>query len=118
MQELRSPVLMFDGVSKRFTDGTVALAGVDLSVASGEFVSVVGPSDCGKSTLLRIASGLTAASEGAVVVDTSKIGFVFQTRRCCPGAPSRPTSSCSPSSAGCRGRSAAAALTRRSSWWG
>jgi NitT/TauT family transport system ATP-binding protein len=78
MQEMRNPVLMFDGVSKRFTDGTVALAGVDLSVASGQFVSVVGPSGCGKSTLLRIASGLTAVSEGAVVVDTSKIGFVFQ----------------------------------------
>jgi NitT/TauT family transport system ATP-binding protein len=78
MQELCNPVLMFDGVSKRFTDGTVALAGVDLSVASGAFVSVVGPSGCGKSTLLRIASGLTAASEGAVMVDTNKIGFVFQ----------------------------------------
>jgi NitT/TauT family transport system ATP-binding protein len=38
----------------------------------------VGPSGCGKSTLLRIASGLTAASEGAVLVDTDKIGYVFQ----------------------------------------
>jgi NitT/TauT family transport system ATP-binding protein len=64
--------------TKRFADGTVALAGVDLSVASEEFISVVGPSGCGKSTLLRIASGLTTASEGAVLVDTDKIGFVFQ----------------------------------------
>jgi NitT/TauT family transport system ATP-binding protein len=78
LQEMRNPVLTFDGVSKRFADGTVALAGVDLNVASGEFVSVVGPSGCGKSTLLRIASGLTAASEGAVLVDTQQIGFVFQ----------------------------------------
>jgi NitT/TauT family transport system ATP-binding protein len=75
---MHNPVLTFDHVTKRFADGTVALAGVDLSVASGEFVSVVGPSGCGKSTLLRIASGLTAASEGAVLVDTDKIGFVFQ----------------------------------------
>jgi NitT/TauT family transport system ATP-binding protein len=78
LRQMRNPVLAFENVSKQFPDGTVALAGVDLKVASGEFVSVVGPSGCGKSTLLRIASGLTAASEGAVLVDTDKIGFVFQ----------------------------------------
>jgi NitT/TauT family transport system ATP-binding protein len=75
---MHNPVLIFDNVSKRFPDGTVALAGIDLSVTSGEFVSVVGPSGCGKSTLLRIASGLTAASDGDLQVDTDKIGFVFQ----------------------------------------
>ena len=72
------PALAFTRVSKRFGDGTLALASVDLSVTSGEFVSVVGPSGCGKSTLLRIASGLEAASEGAALVDTDKIGYVFQ----------------------------------------
>jgi NitT/TauT family transport system ATP-binding protein len=70
--------LSFTRVSKRFSDGTLALAGVDLDVASGEFVSVVGPSGCGKSTLLRIASGLTAATDGAVQVRADKIGYVFQ----------------------------------------
>jgi NitT/TauT family transport system ATP-binding protein len=78
MREMARPVLRFDRVGKRFPDGTVALAGVDLSVASGEFVSVVGPSGCGKSTLLRIAAGLTAASDGAAVVHTDKLGYVFQ----------------------------------------
>jgi NitT/TauT family transport system ATP-binding protein len=78
LRQMHNAVLTFDNVSKRFADGTVALAGIDLKVSSGEFVSVVGPSGCGKSTLLRIASGLTAASEGAVLVDTDKIGFVFQ----------------------------------------
>jgi NitT/TauT family transport system ATP-binding protein len=72
------PALAFTRVSKRFGDGTVALAGVDLEVASGEFVSVVGPSGCGKSTLLRIASGLTSATDGAVQVRANKIGYVFQ----------------------------------------
>jgi NitT/TauT family transport system ATP-binding protein len=72
------PVLAFAAVSKRFPDGTVALAGFDLRVAEGEFVSVVGPSGCGKSTLLRIASGLSDASEGAVLVRTDKLGYVFQ----------------------------------------
>jgi NitT/TauT family transport system ATP-binding protein len=73
-----APVLAFEGVSKRFGDGTVALDGVDLRVAPGEFVTVVGPSGCGKSTLLRIASGLEVPSGGALRVATGKIGYVFQ----------------------------------------
>ena len=73
-----APLLTFEGVSKRFVDGTVALDGVDFRVAGGAFVSVVGPSGCGKSTLLRIASGLSEASGGSVQVGTGKIGYVFQ----------------------------------------
>jgi NitT/TauT family transport system ATP-binding protein len=75
---MAEPILAFTQVSKRFADGTVALAGVDLRVAPGEFVSVVGPSGCGKSTLLRIASGLSEASEGAVAVRSGRPGYVFQ----------------------------------------
>jgi NitT/TauT family transport system ATP-binding protein len=71
-------LLAFRGVGKRFPDGTVALAGVDLSVAPGEFVSILGPSGCGKSTLLRVAAGLTPASDGTVRVATGKVGYVFQ----------------------------------------
>jgi ABC-type oligopeptide transport system ATPase subunit len=63
---------------KRFPDGTVALAGVDLSVAPDEFVSILGPSGCGKSTLLRVAAGLSQASDGTAKVGTDKIGYVFQ----------------------------------------
>jgi NitT/TauT family transport system ATP-binding protein len=72
------PLLAFSGVTKRFPDGTTALAGVELHVPPGEFVSVIGPSGCGKSTLLRIASNLTQATDGAVQVQTRKIGYVFQ----------------------------------------
>jgi NitT/TauT family transport system ATP-binding protein len=72
------PALAFTGVSKRFPDGTEALAGVDLEVGLGEFVSVVGPSGCGKSTLLRIAAGLTDPTDGSVSVPTDHIGSVFQ----------------------------------------
>jgi NitT/TauT family transport system ATP-binding protein len=71
-------LLAFRGVGKRFPDGTVALAGVDLSVAPGEFVSILGPSGCGKSTLLRVAAGLLPASDGTVRVATGKLGYVFQ----------------------------------------
>src|SRR5262250_75696 len=71
-------LLRLSGVQKRFSDGTVALADVDLTVAPGELVSVVGPSGCGKTTLLRLASGLTEPSGGVVSVATDRIGYVFQ----------------------------------------
>lgn len=71
-------LLRFSDVAMTFPDGTVALQNVDLTVNRGEFVTVVGPSGCGKSTLLRIASGLESASHGEVVLDTSRIGYVFQ----------------------------------------
>jgi NitT/TauT family transport system ATP-binding protein len=70
--------LRFAGVSKRFKDGTVALAAADLTVAPGEFVSVVGPSGCGKSTLLRLASGLDDVTDGKVDVHSKSVGYVFQ----------------------------------------
>ena len=72
------PLLVFDGVTKTFADGTQALTATNLSVNPGEFVSVVGPSGCGKSTLLRIASGLTNATTGTVTVDRDDLGYVFQ----------------------------------------
>lgn len=71
-------VLELRGVHKRFPDGTVAIAGVDLVAAPGELVSIVGPSGCGKSTILRIAAGLTRQSAGVVSVATDRVGYVFQ----------------------------------------
>ncbi len=71
-----------------------ALRGVNLSMASGEFVSIMGPSGCGKSTLLHILGGLLQPTSGRVIIDGEdlatmsdaartdmrrrKIGFVFQ----------------------------------------
>jgi len=61
------PILVLDRIAKTFTDtlgGTPALESVSLSVCQGEFVSVVGQSGSGKSTMLRIAADLTAPSSG------------------------------------------------------
>ncbi|GGE15857.1 NitT/TauT family transport system ATP-binding protein [Gemmobacter megaterium] len=75
---MTAPALRFDNVSMQYPDGTVALAGVDLSVAPGEFVSVVGPSGCGKSTLLKLASGLETHTGGEIWVDRASLGYTFQ----------------------------------------
>jgi spermidine/putrescine transport system ATP-binding protein len=54
-------------VSKRFGD-TVAVDGVDLSIAEGEFFSMLGPSGCGKTTTLRMIAGFEEPSEGRIVL--------------------------------------------------
>ncbi|HWR54342.1 MAG TPA: ABC transporter ATP-binding protein [Bryobacteraceae bacterium] len=72
----------------------IALDGVDLDVARGEMVSIVGPSGSGKSTLLNLVGGLDSASSGEIRIDgevlaglsddaltrvrRDKIGFIFQ----------------------------------------
>jgi sulfonate transport system ATP-binding protein len=54
-----------DGLRKHFGDRTV-LDGLDLDIAPGEFVAIVGRSGCGKSTLLRLLAGLDTPSDGAL----------------------------------------------------
>jgi putative ABC transport system ATP-binding protein len=59
-------------VRKTFRQGqrvVVALDGVSLTVAQGEFLAVMGASGSGKSTLLHLLAGLTAPSSGRIVVD-------------------------------------------------
>jgi putative spermidine/putrescine transport system ATP-binding protein len=56
-----------DRVVKRFGD-VVAVAGVDLEVAEGEFFSMLGPSGSGKTTCLRMIAGFEAPSEGRVLL--------------------------------------------------
>jgi len=58
----------FDGVWKRFPDGTEAVKDLNLQVDDGEFVILVGPSGCGKSTALRMVAGLETISEGKMVI--------------------------------------------------
>ena len=59
--------VQISGISKQFGAHT-ALHGIDMSIKSGEFVSLLGPSGCGKTTLLRIISGFEEATSGTVQI--------------------------------------------------
>ena len=64
--------LKLRGIKRRFGHFE-ALKGIDLDIASGEFVVFVGPSGCGKSTLLRIISGLDQADAGDIEVEGNRV---------------------------------------------
>jgi NitT/TauT family transport system ATP-binding protein len=68
------------GVAKTFGHGreaVTALRDIDLSVAQGEFVCLVGTSGCGKSTILNLVAGLDAPTTGAVFT-RSRPALMFQ----------------------------------------
>ena len=60
--------LELHGIAKRFGAASI-LAGIDLALADGEMLVIVGASGCGKSTLLRLVAGLETPSAGHVVLD-------------------------------------------------
>ena len=71
-------VLKLDGVSKSFArveknDITNALENINLEMHSGEFISLVGTSGCGKSTMLRLIAGLITPTTGTLTVNGEKI---------------------------------------------
>ena len=81
-------VLNISDVSKVFAGGTVAVERFSLDVADGELVCLLGPSDSGKSTLLRMVGGFEQPSAGVITIDGEDItrlspdkrptGMVFQ----------------------------------------
>ncbi len=92
-----APIIAIRGLTKIYRVGEVevaALRGVDLDVARGEFVSIVGPSGSGKSTLFYIIGGLAPPTSGSIhiagrdllgMTDAERtelrktsVGFVFQ----------------------------------------
>ena len=76
-----APAIQITDVTKTFGKGrgaTVALDGVSLSVAPGEFVCLIGASGCGKSTLLSLVAGLDAPTSGTVSTGGRPVAFMFQ----------------------------------------
>lgn len=83
-------ILETSGLVHAYPGGTVALKGVDLQVARGEQLSIIGQNGSGKTTLVRHFNGLLRPTEGKVIVDgqdssglsvgqlSRKVGYVFQ----------------------------------------
>jgi multiple sugar transport system ATP-binding protein len=61
--------ITLESLTKVYPDGTTAVTGLELDVASGEFVVFVGPSGCGKTTALRMIAGLESITAGRVLID-------------------------------------------------
>ena len=61
--------LQIQHIAKKFHNGTKALIDVDFRVSQGEFVSVIGPSGAGKTTLFRILNGMMECTGGQVLLD-------------------------------------------------
>lgn len=92
-------MIYFDNVSKSYPDGTKALEGVTLQVKQGEFVSIVGHSGAGKTTLVKLLLGEDHPTQGSVSFDSTnlkkmnskdmpelrrRIGVIFQDFRLLP----------------------------------
>lgn len=86
-------MIYFDNVTKAYPNSTVALDGVNLSISEGEFVSIVGNSGAGKTTLIKLLLAEEKPTSGSVFYDSTnvhnlkgrditefrrKIGIVFQ----------------------------------------
>ncbi|MGB2747211.1 MAG: ATP-binding cassette domain-containing protein, partial [Thiofilum sp.] len=58
--------VVLDIQDKTFANGTQALGPLQLSIQTGEFVAIVGPSGAGKTTLLRLIAGLDNEYSGTI----------------------------------------------------
>jgi len=77
-------------LSKHFAD-LIVLHEMDFDIYEGEFLCIVGPTGCGKTTFCNVVTGLLSSTEGQVRVENEKIdfrkhnvSFVFQEQSCIP----------------------------------
>jgi NitT/TauT family transport system ATP-binding protein len=89
MSAARGAAIELTGVGKRYgpnsAKSSIAVRDVTFGVESGEFISLVGASGCGKTTLIRLIGGLVKCSRGSITVGGNvvkgvppRLGFVFQ----------------------------------------
>ena len=73
--------IRLEGIDKAFGSGQPVLRGIDLDIADGERLALVGPSGGGKSTVLRIIAGLEVPTRGRVLIDEKDVTEVPAERR-------------------------------------
>jgi NitT/TauT family transport system ATP-binding protein len=91
-----TPRMELRGLTRDFalSDGVLRVVDdLSLSVAEGEFISLIGPSGSGKSTILNMMSGILERTSGEILIDgatvsrselTKRLGYVFQNDNCYP----------------------------------
>ena len=73
-------VVRLDNITKKFGNKTI-IKNLNLDVYEGEFVTLLGASGCGKTTILRIISGLETVTSGNVYIDSVDVTDVGATKR-------------------------------------
>ncbi len=61
-------MITFEGVTKRYPDGTIAVDSLDLDIPDGKIMVLVGPSGCGKTTSLRMINRLVEPTSGRILL--------------------------------------------------
>jgi putative ABC transport system ATP-binding protein len=98
---MSAPIVSLSNVTRAFAGGVFGLRDVNLDIARGELIAIVGPSGSGKSTMLNVVGTLDRASSGEVAIDgldvaslrdsdlsalrAHRISFVFQHFHLSPG---------------------------------
>ena len=67
-------MILLKNVSKSYRNGVHALRDINLEVEDGEFVYIIGPTGCGKSTLIKILDGEELPDDGEVFVNGINVG--------------------------------------------
>ncbi|MFT4248492.1 MAG: ATP-binding cassette domain-containing protein [Pseudomonas sp.] len=84
MNDSQQPVIRAEALAKTYTEGklhTPVFDGLELSIAPGETVAIVGASGAGKSTLLHLLGGLDVPTSGEVYVDGQKMSALSDAAR-------------------------------------
>ncbi|MEG0330471.1 MAG: cell division ATP-binding protein FtsE [Longicatena sp.] len=73
-------MILLKNVSKSYKNGVHALCDVNLEINEGEFVYIIGPTGCGKSTLIKLLDGEEVPDKGEVIVSNLNVGKLRQSK--------------------------------------